>query len=362
MNKIGSDINFHRFSLTKLKKLTPFILVILLTLAACESGGSGDNDAGVPLSDASVPIDAGDLQGKFLSNAEYGDDSKQTFDLFMPKSDNPTPLVIHIHGGAFYLGDKDEDYSYKSEEIKEYLEAGIAFANINYRLLTVPGDTVGGIKSLMDGKRCLQFIRYNAEKYNIDKTKISMEGASAGAGISLWVGLSDDMADSTSDDPVERESTRVSAIGAIETQATYDLVQWEDIFEPFGVTLQGFATSNISMYYLMCAFYAMPVQTVDQLNTQLAATGIVQYREDLDMLALMTSDDPELFLMNARIDEVSASPDVDFIFHHPYHAKALMDTADAVGIDHVTYIPKLATPVADASGEDIVDFMIRKLN
>ena len=43
----------------------------------------------------------------------------------------------------------------------------------------------------------------------------------------MWIGFQDEMADPQNSDPVLRESTRVDAIGALETQATYDLVRWE---------------------------------------------------------------------------------------------------------------------------------------
>ena len=54
-------------------------------------------------------------------------------------------------------------------------------------------------------------------------------GASAGAGTSLWIGFSDEMSDPLNSDPVLRESTRVSCVGAIATQATYDFFKWPEI-------------------------------------------------------------------------------------------------------------------------------------
>ena len=47
-------------------------------------------------------------------------------------------------------------------------------------------------------------------------------GGSAGAGISLWVGFHDDLADPSSDDPVKRQSTRLTAMGVFGAQSSYD--------------------------------------------------------------------------------------------------------------------------------------------
>ena len=36
----------------------------------------------------------------------YGDHKRNKFDMWLAKSENPTPLVIYIHGGGFVGGDK----------------------------------------------------------------------------------------------------------------------------------------------------------------------------------------------------------------------------------------------------------------
>ena len=62
--------------------------------------------------------------------------------------------------------------------------------------------------------------RFNAEKYNIDKTRIACTGGSAGAGTALWLAFSDEMAEPENPDPVLRESTRLTCAGAFATQST----------------------------------------------------------------------------------------------------------------------------------------------
>jgi len=63
---------------------------------------------------------------------------------------------------------------------------------------------------------------YLAKQWNLDPTRICLTGGSAGGGISLWIGFHDDLADPKSNDPVARESTRVTCIAPFNTQTTYD--------------------------------------------------------------------------------------------------------------------------------------------
>ena len=73
-----------------------------------------------------------------------------------------------------------------------------------------------------DGARAIQFLRLHANEWNLDKTRIAATGGSAGAGLSLWIAFHDDLADPMSDDPILRESTRISAVGVFGAQTTYD--------------------------------------------------------------------------------------------------------------------------------------------
>ena len=156
---------------------------------------------------------------------KYGTHLRNNFDIWLADSDKPTPLVIYIHGGGFVEGDKSKYFA--SEDLVRFLEAGVSVAVINYRFLN---EAPYGIRASMnDSKYCLQYIRNHAKKYNIDKTRIACSGGSAGAGTALWLAFSDDMADASNEDPVLRESTRLTCAGAFATQSTYDIFKWDDI-------------------------------------------------------------------------------------------------------------------------------------
>jgi hypothetical protein len=52
-----------------------------------------------------------------------------------------------------------------------------------------------------------------ARQYNLDPKRVAAAGGSAGAVNALWIAFHDEMADPKSDDPVKRQSTRLSAAG-----------------------------------------------------------------------------------------------------------------------------------------------------
>ena len=64
---------------------------------------------------------------------------------------------------------------------------------------------------IMDLKRAVRFIRYNATTYGIDADKIGITGSSSGGHLSLMIATADDITDSKSTDPVDKVSSRVQA-------------------------------------------------------------------------------------------------------------------------------------------------------
>lgn len=151
------------------------------------------------------------------ADVKYGEHELQAFDIWLAKSrdGSPTPLAIYIHGGGFRGGDK------RGANPQSFLDAGISFASMNYRLTN--GGEFPYPVAMHDSARGLQTIRSRADEWNIDSKRIACFGGSAGAGISLWLAFHDDLADPGSDDPVSRESTRIVAAATSGGQSTYDM-------------------------------------------------------------------------------------------------------------------------------------------
>jgi acetyl esterase/lipase len=154
-------------------------------------------------------------------NVAYGPHRMQVIYFWRAKSDQPTPLLVYIHGGGWQGGDR----SVVRSMLLPALEAGISVASVEYR--TIKDATADGLVPpvkgpMLDCARALQFCRSKATDWNLDKTKVALAGGSAGACTSLWLAFHDDLADPTSADPVARESTRVLCAAVSGAQTTLD--------------------------------------------------------------------------------------------------------------------------------------------
>ncbi|WP_107040029.1 alpha/beta hydrolase [Brumimicrobium mesophilum] len=215
---------------------------------------------------------------KFYENIQYGPNTRNKYDLFIPESESPTGIVIFIHGGGFVAEDKS--FAYTNPKVKnvinELLSENIAFATINYRLLDTDEEE-GVLKSVNDSKKALQYIRFHADSYNISKEDVVLMGASAGAGASLWLALSDDMANNTLVPDVSSESTRVKGVIAVQAQGSYDIIEWPNsIFQEYLGEGFSFETIvNLLSDDVINQFYG-----VDSLN-HVYSSEIVQERIEL---------------------------------------------------------------------------------
>ena len=125
---------------------------------------------------------------EFHEGLSYGDSDQQKIDLWIADTEEPAPLVIFIHGGGFRGGSRKQ---IREEVVEQFLSQGISFASLDYRLT----DKGPYPMQMHDSARAVQWLRHNAGKYNIDKTRVAAYGVSAGACISMWLAFHDDMAD-----------------------------------------------------------------------------------------------------------------------------------------------------------------------
>ena len=174
-----------------------------------------------PAYDASVPQPA-------ITGIRYGKHTRHVLDFWKAPSEQPTPLVFVIHGGGWKGGSKERLHRFV--DTAALLEEGISVVAINYRLMAHAKGFQPPVKApLHDAARALQFVRSKADEWNIDKTRIGAAGGSAGTCSSLWLAFHDDLADPKSEDPLARESTRLSCCAVKGPQTTLDpkqMKQW----------------------------------------------------------------------------------------------------------------------------------------
>lgn len=152
-------------------------------------------------------------------NVAYGDHPNQIMDFYAADVEGLAPAVVYIHGGGFTGGSHDK---VSAAKIKSYLKAGIHHISVEYRFLKhapfpAPHDDV---------IRAIQFIRSKAEAWGIDKNRIAAYGGSAGAQLVAYLAWSEDFAHAESEDPIARESTRLTAVAPLSGQSTLDLDWW----------------------------------------------------------------------------------------------------------------------------------------
>ena len=149
------------------------------------------------------------------ANVAYGPHERNVLDFWQAGSDTPAPVLVFFHGGGFRNGSKE---GVNGRLLKLCLDGGISFAAANYRL----SGQAPYPAQMHDSARAIQTLRHRAAEWNIDPDRIAAYGGSAGAGISLWLGLHDDLADPASEDPVARLSSRLTCAIGLQAQCTYD--------------------------------------------------------------------------------------------------------------------------------------------
>ncbi len=243
------------------------------------------------------------------ADVRYGPHERNVLDLWRAHADTPRPLVIYYHGGGFRGGDKN---SLNRHLLRLLLEAGISVAAANYRL----SDPAPFPAQMHDSARALQFLRFSAEKYNIDPDRVGATGGSAGSGISQWLAYHDDLADPSNDDPVLRHSTRLSAVVPFNAQTSYD--------PRFIMRLM----NTDQIHKALILFFGMD-SPADVSNPKFHPLF-----EDASPINHLTADDPPiLFFFNQRNDPLPPNSTGREHIHHPKFGFLLKEKADKLAVE-----------------------------
>jgi acetyl esterase/lipase len=118
-----------------------------------------------------------------VPNIAYGgaNHSEASLDIFVPRDASAAArvaTVIFFHGGGWTGGDKAVGVL----RLLPFLEMGWAAVNVNYRLGQAPA-------AVEDARCALRWVIRNADRYNLDVTKVVVTGESAGSHLALAAGL-----------------------------------------------------------------------------------------------------------------------------------------------------------------------------
>jgi acetyl esterase/lipase len=263
------------------------------------------------------------------ADVKYGPHERNVLDLWRAPSGAPSPLVVFIHGGGFTAGDKKQ--ARQQALVAECLQAGVSYAAINYRFrASAPIQDI-----LRDAARAIQFLRFRAAEWNLDKTRIAAWGGSAGAGTSLWLAFHDDLAEPGNSDPVLRESTRLAAAGSLQGQASYDLEHWPQILGLKSVDHLRSGGGEVHKFYGLAS------------EDEVRGERGTRIRSDVDMLGLISSGDAPVFLWSGLPD--IPAKDRNHANHHPRHAIVVKQRCDEAGVPAV-----LLTGAVRAAGDEML--------
>lgn len=139
-------------------------------------------------------------------------------DLYLPPAGGPTarPAAVLVHGGSFAWGSR----THMAGTARTYARRGFVAASISYRLDPQASASTArymsaAVDAVDDGIESIRWLRSNAATYDIDASRISIIGSSAGGAVALGVAAANDP---TPGGPLAGVSSKVAA--AVSTGAT----------------------------------------------------------------------------------------------------------------------------------------------
>lgn len=128
--------------------------------------------------------DIAGIQRKWLDIRYATASNAQMLDIYLPNAgQGPFPVIVQIHGGAFFEGDKRDK---QLSPVLPALDRGYAIVAVNYRL----SGEAHFPAALQDVKAALRWVRAHATTYDLDAGRIATWGDSAGAHLAVLVAVS----------------------------------------------------------------------------------------------------------------------------------------------------------------------------
>ena len=302
------------------------VAVAANSLASAQDAEKKPAPARKAKADAAAKKDAEPRLPPTHADVAYAPHELTKLDFWKAEGEGPRPLMVHIHGGGWVAGDK----KIGAGVVKPFLDKGISVASLNYRLtgtdpLPVP---------VHDAARGLQFLRSKAAEWNIRADRVALTGGSAGACTSMWLLYHDDLADPKSDDPVARQSTRVTAAAVSAGQTSID----PKVIEPW-------LGPNVLKHRMIN-------MAVGEATIEGALANYDKHKAlylEFSPVNHVSAGDPPLFMTYGGNMKLP-SEDAGHGIHHPVYGVKLKEKADAAGCECHLLIPdhsksdKYATP------------------
>lgn len=283
----------------------------------------------------------GRFNGEIYRDIVYGPSDANQLNIYTPRADDvqgPTPLVVFFHGGDFITGNRGDTGTLS---VRDLVGRGIAVASVDYRLAREDPFPA----SFNDAASALQFIRYHAQRYNIDPNRVALHGEDAGGNLALYLALHDDLAvKNESDDADEDEyedaevdinedeppswtepgiaamSTRVLGAVARHPLASYDPRYWEANNLPLNQHER-----KLPLY--LGTPYLAPFNLPEVIATV----------EQVSPANLASFDDPPIIMMSQYPElEIKPTTSWTIMIHHPIQIQLIERAMKSAGASAVT--------------------------
>ena len=251
-----------------------------------------------------------------FENVAYGSHEKELMNFWQHPSDNLAGVLLQIHGGGWMGGKKTEGAR------PRHFSGPYHLASISYPLVNDGGRQPEMLEAAL---RAVQFLRFKADEWTIDPTRIVLTGGSAGGCSSLLVALHDDVADAKSTDPVKRFSSRVAGATVAGAQTTMNpfVIQERIGKETFG--------------------NPMPYKPFGAETAEELMTGWEKHKDlvlECSPINHVSPDDPPLFLfynVNREFPATSSSNGI----HSPIFGELMVAACKKAGVEcHLQYHEK----------------------
>jgi acetyl esterase/lipase len=223
--------------------------------------------------------------------------------------------------------------------ITNWLKKGVSVASIDYRYST---DAVLPAP-VHDAARAVQFLRYKAAELNINPSRIALQGSSAGGCSALWILFPNDLADSSSPDPVLHESTRVQGAYGQSAQTSIDPVVLN------------------SWIGTLAASYPMIFNAVGAGSYANMMANYEQYKplfDEFSPINHLDANDPPVFLTYSS-DMTLPPATAAAAIHHGMFGVKLKEKADATGYSKCDLlIQGTSVPAHYATGQAFLEAVL----
>lgn len=172
-----------------------------------------------------------------LKNIAYGPEGrKQTLDIYKSKtkSSAPLPVLIHVHGGGWVVGHKNQQ---AKPLIGHMASCGWLIVDINYRL----GPWNKMPVMIQDVLRAVAWVKANIETYNGDPNFVALTGGSAGGHLTALAGLASHL------DALKPgfETADCSLDACVPVYGVYDFLNQSKVMQEGAEELESFLTRLI---------------------------------------------------------------------------------------------------------------------